>query len=237
MKRTLGALGLVCSLALALPALASEAFILNIPVRGIANQETGEVRVALGLSAAPAGAQLVVNGTTTLNLGDTQTVNGDSVSFTAGTGNEARIDYKPLSNFGADFCAGGAASEKNVPMRFVGAQDVVDWRISTYIVASPMVECSQVSKHTGDTPAQLLPNDDGVAPALSATFKGRNTFDVVLVLDKSGSMADLPPGAVSGPSKADILKSAVQGFVAQWEQVDAPPGGGPEWSHDRLGVV
>src|SRR5207248_2477757 len=50
-------------------------------------------------------------------------------------------------------------------------------------------------------------------------------------------MIDLPPGAISGPTKAAVLKSAVQGFVAQWEQLDAPPGGGPEWSHDRLGVV
>src|SRR6266545_1827323 len=214
-------LGALISLLLAIPALASESWVLNIPVRFIANQETGEVRLVMGLSAAPAGAQLVVNGSTTLNLGDTQTVAGDSVSFAAGTGNEVRITYKPLSNFGADFCAGGAAVEKNVPMRFSGAQDVVDYRISTYIVAAPMVECSQVSKHTGDTPASISAIADGVAPALNATFKGRNTFDVVLVLDKSGSMANLPPGAVSGPTKADILKSAVQGFVAQWEQLDA----------------
>ena len=234
MNKLVAALG---SLLISVSALASESWVLNIPVRFIANQETGEVRLVMGLNAAPAGSQLVVNGGTTLNLGDTQTVAGDSVSFAAGNGNEVRITYKPLSNFGADFCAGSSAVEKNIPMRFVGAQDVVDWRISTYIVASPMVECSQVSKHTGDTPASVIPTDDGVAPALTATFKGRNTFDVVLVLDKSGSMAALPPGALSGPVKADILKSAVQGFVAQWEQLDAPPGGGPEWSHDRLGVV
>jgi hypothetical protein len=221
----------------ALSAFASESWVLNIPVRGIANQESGQVRLVMGLSAAPAGSQLVVNGATTVSLGSSAMVNGDSVSFAAGNGNEIVIIYKPLSNFGADFCAGGGAAEKNIPMRFVGAQDIVDWRISTYIVASPMVECSQVSKHTGDTPASVIPTDDGVAPALTATFKGRNTFDVVLVLDKSGSMADLPPGAISGPTKAAILMSAVQGFVAQWEQLDAPPGGGPEWSHDRLGVV
>jgi von Willebrand factor type A domain len=216
---------------------ASEAWILNIPVRFIANQETGEVRIVMDLNAAPAGAQLVVNGATTLALGATQTINGDSVSFAAGSGNSVRIVYKPLSNFGADFCAGGAAQEKNVPMRFVGAQDIVDYRMSTYIVAAPAAECSQVSKHTGDTPASLLPNDDGVAPALTATFTGRLAFDIALVLDKSGSMADLPPGSNNGPSKADILKSAVQGFVAQWEQVDAPVPGGKDDSTDRLGIV
>ena len=235
MKRTFAAL-VVC-LGFALSAFASESWLLDIPVRGIPNQETGKVRLVMGLNAAPAGSQLVVNGTTTLNLNSSAMVNGDSVAFNAGNGNEVEILYQPLSNFGADFCAGGGAIEKQIPMRFVGAQDITDYRITSYIVAAPMAECSQVSKHTGDTPANVQIVGDGVAPPLAATFKGRNTFDVVIVLDKSGSMADLPPGAISGPVKADILKSAVQGFVSQWEMVDAPPGGGPEWSHDRIGVV
>jgi len=194
------------------------------------------VRVTLELSAAPAGSQLVV-GSTTLNLGDTASVAGDSVTYEALTGNNVRITYVPLSNFGADFCAGNFAIEKQINMRFAGAQDVTAYRMSTYIVAAPMAECSQVSKHTGDTPAFLIPNDDGVAPALSAIYKGRNLFDVALVLDKSGSMNDLPPGALNGPVKIDILKSAVQNFVAQWKVLDAPPGGGPEWSGDRMGLV
>jgi hypothetical protein len=237
MKRTIVILGSVLCFALVSRAVASESFTLNIPIRGNANQETGEVRIALGLNAPPAGAQLVVNGNTTLNLGDTTMVGGDSVSFAAGNGNEARITYKPLSNFGADFCAGGNAVEKNIPMRFSGAQDIVDYRVATYIVASPMVECSAVSKHTGDTPANLIPMADGVAPALSAIDKGRNTFDVVLVLDKSGSMADLPPGANGGATKVEILKSAVDAFVGNWEQLDQPTMAGAEWSHDRLGLV
>jgi hypothetical protein len=236
MKRISTVLGTLCVL-FAIAASASESWILDIPVRGIANQETGKVRLVMGLDAAPAGSQLVVNGATTVNLGSSAMVSGDSVSFSAGNGNEVVIVYQPLSNFGADFCAGGAAIEKMIPMRFVGAQDIVDYRITSYIVAAPMAECSQVSKHTGDTPANVQIVGDGVAPPLSATFKGRNTFDVVIVLDKSGSMADNPPGANGPPSKADILKSAVQGFVSQWEMVDAPPGGGPEWSHDRLGLV
>src|ERR1051326_8843148 len=236
MKRSPLVLGIVCAL-FSTAVLASESWILDIPVRGIANQETGEVRMIMGLNAAPAGSQLVVNGTATLNLGDTQVVNGDFVSFAAGSGNEVRITYKPLSNFGADFCAGGAAIEKQIPMRFVGAQEIVDFRMSSYIVAAPNAECSQVSKHTGDTPANVQAVGDGVAPALVATFKGRNPFDVVVVLDKSGSMADLPPGSAAGPVKADILKSAVQGFVSQWEQLDAPVPGGKDDSPDRLGVV
>jgi hypothetical protein len=239
MKRPIVALAVLFALAVALrpsTAAASEAWVLNIPIRGNANQESGMVRATLELNAAPAGAQLVV-GSTTLNLGQTLTVAGDSVTFEALTGNNVRITYVPKSNFGADFCAGGAAQEKNILMRFVGAQDVVAYRMSTYIVAAPLSECSQVSKHTGDSPANLFPNDDGVAPALDAIYKGRNMFDVALVLDKSGSMNDLPPGALNGPKKIDILKSAVQNFVGQWELLDSPPGGGPEWSGDRMGLV
>src|SRR5213593_3969830 len=104
MNRSPLVLGMLCVL-FSTAALASESWVLNIPVRFIANQETGEVRIVMGLNAAPAGSQLVINGSTTLNLGATQSIAGDSVSFAAGNGNEVRITYKPLSNFGADFCA------------------------------------------------------------------------------------------------------------------------------------
>ena len=128
--------------------------------------------------------------------------------------------------------------EKNINMRFVGAQDVIAYRMSTYIVAAPMAECSQVSKHTGDTPASLIPNDDGVAPALDAIYKGRNTFRRRARARQVGQHGR--PSARSlnrRRTRSTILKSAVQNFVGQWELLDAPPGGGPEWSGDRMGLV
>jgi hypothetical protein len=237
MKRTTAAVVMfLCAVA----ANASESFTLNIPVRGNAQQETGEVRITLTLNAASAGSQLVVNGNVTLNLGDTQTVAGDSVSYATAGGNDVRITYKPLSNFSGDFCTGGAATEKNVAMRFAGAQDVTEYRMSTYIVAAPNIDCSAVYKHTGDTPATLVPVDDGVAPALVATNRGRHPIDLVLVLDKSGSMLDFAPGtgaSLDQPSKAAILKSAMAAFVSQWREIDQPTADGGEWSHDRIGVV
>jgi len=98
MKKISVLLGILFCLVLAIPSsevLASESFTLNIPVRFNANQETGEVRITLGLNAAPAGAQLVVNGATTLNLGDTTLVGADSVAFAAGTDNCA--DHLPAA--------------------------------------------------------------------------------------------------------------------------------------------
>jgi hypothetical protein len=220
-------------------AFANESFILNIPQRFDASQEIGEVRIVLGLNAAPAGSQLVVNGAPPLNLGDTGTFAGDSVSFTAATGNHVLITYVPKSNFGADFCAGANAAPKNIPLRFSGAQDVVDYAMSSFVVGSPMVECSKVSKRVADTVATITPMADNVAPALDALVRGRLPLDVVLVLDKSGSMNDLPPDAGAGnlTTKVQILKSAVDAFVANWQMLDQPTADGGDWSGDRIGVV
>jgi hypothetical protein len=231
--------GVAFSMAMAISstAYASESFVLNVPVRGDAQQEIGMVRIVLGLGAAPNGAQLIVNGTTTLNPGDTQTVGGDSVSFQAGS-NAVTIVYQPLSNFtGNSFCNGGAAVARNVPMRFAGPQDVTYYAMSSFVVASPAFECSQPSRRIADTPATIDLTGDGVAPPLSATNRGRLPLDVVLVLDKSGSMADLPPGANAGATKIEILKSAVDAFVGSWEAIDAPTPEGGDWSQDRIGLV
>ena len=146
------------------------------------------------------------------------------------------ITYRPLSNFGGDFCLGGGAVEQNVPMRFSGPQDVTEFRVTTYVVAAPDVDCSQPSKRTAEAPATLVPVDDGVAPELNAVNQGRHELDVALVLDKSGSMAALPADAGGGASKDVILKSALQAFIAAWMEIDQPNPTG-EWSKDRIGVV
>lgn len=218
-------------------AAASESFTLTIPQRFDASQEIGEVRIVLGLSAAPAGAQLVAGGTTTIALGATQTVAGDSIAFESAAGNRVAIRYRPLSNFGADFCAGAGAVTKNIALRFSGAQDVVDIRMSSFVVAAPAAECSAPSKRIADTPATITPAADGVAPALAATDLGRLPLDVLLVLDKSGSIAQAPPGAAVGSTtKGEILKAAMSAFVANWREIDAPSGGA-NWAEDRIGVV
>lgn len=223
---------------LALPGIASESFTLTIPQRFDPSQESGEVRVRLSLSADPTGSQLVVGGATTINLGATQTVAGDSISFESLPGNRVMIRYKPLSNFSGDFCSGANAVEKNVELRFSGPQDVVDYRVSTFVVGAPMAECSNVSRRVADLAATITPNADGVAPALDAIYKGRLPIDVVMVIDKSGSIADIPPGAGPGSmtTKLMILRAAAQAFVANWREIDAPFDN-IEWSEDRIGLV
>jgi von Willebrand factor type A domain len=228
MKRVLG---IVCLLVCASAVWADEAFLLNVPLRFMASQETGEVRITLTLSAVPAGSQLIVNNATTVNLGTTAMASGDSVSLQAGVGNSVKITYQPLTNFsGGNFCQGAGAMEKNIPMRFVGP-NVTKYNITSYVVASPTVDCTKPSKRTSDMPANLVPNDDGVAPALDAEYGGRHPLDVAIVLDRSGSMTEFPPDSSVAPTKAEILKSAMKTFVATWSEMDVP------YSDDRMGIV
>ncbi len=236
MKRAILSLATIVVL-LPLCAAASESFTLTIPQRLDASQEIGEVRILLGLDAAPAGSQLVVGGSTTIPLDSTLTVAGDSVAFESAPSNRVMIRYRPLSNFSGDFCSGAGAVQKDIAMRFSGAQDVVDYRMSSFVVGAPAAECSDVSRRVADMAATITPDADGVAPALGATYMYRLPLDVVLVLDKSGSIAGVPPGAGPGTtSKAEILKSAATTFVANWEEIDAPVDG-VNWSEDRIGVV
>ena len=145
----------------------------------------------------------------------------------------------PLSNFGADFCAGGGATEKNIPMRFVGAQDVTAYRMSTYIVAVADgrmlggVEAHR--RHAGEPDSERRRRRAG---ARRRSTSGRHPFDVVLVLDKSGSMNDLPPGAISGAKKIDdpqvgrapLRRRSGSRWISRRRD-------GAEWSHDRMGIV
>ncbi|HEX8172342.1 MAG TPA: vWA domain-containing protein [Thermoanaerobaculia bacterium] len=238
MRRAAGLFLMLLAL-LPVAARASESFLLNIPQRGAATQEIGEVRIVFDLATDATDLELVVGGTTTVPLGQTQTVAGDSVTFEPLTpSTRVQIRYRPLSNFSGDFCAGANATAKSIPMRLSGTQDVLAFRMSSYIVAAPAADCSAPSKRVGENAATVLPAADDVAPEMDAAFLGRLPMDVILVLDKSGSIADLPPGAPSDSTttKAMILKSAAKAFVAYWREIDAPFEG-LDWSEDRIGVV
>src|SRR5881628_17314 len=146
MKRQIGSLlCLVLSILFlhaAVPLLADEAFKIHVKQRGIANQEVGQVRVLLELAAAPAGATLKVAGQVLALDDPLKNIGGDLFRLTSATGNAVAVIYIPRSNFGADFCTGAGAVEKNVLVDF-GPQDIVAYRIASYVVGAPSAECSK----------------------------------------------------------------------------------------------
>lgn len=240
MKRWTFIHGIVCFLAF--EAAASEAFVLTIPLREDFQRQTGEVRITLALDSPAPGSQLVVANSATLDLAESGTVGGDFVSFEERPGNQVRIVYRPLSNFPNpnNFCLSAPTGIKEIPLRFNGPQNITSYRISSYAIGNPEIECTKVFKRVGDFPAFITPQADAVAPELTATFDGRHELDVILVLDSSGSMNERPPveegQPQDGPPKAAILKSAVNAFIAQWQQIDAGIEGG-DFANDRIGVV
>lgn len=69
---------------------------------------------------------------------------------------------------------------------------------------------------------------DWVVKTVDQALGGRQPVDIVLALDRSGSMASLPPSG-GAASKMDVLKDAVGVFLDVWESHSVPK--------DRAGTV
>ena len=80
MKRRAVSLAILVCLTSALSA--SESFQLIIPIRESSPHQIGEVRVLLGLNGPPAGSQLVLSETTTVDLGQTEAAKKTTANLT-----------------------------------------------------------------------------------------------------------------------------------------------------------
>src|SRR6266568_140732 len=232
---------------------ATVTFTLNIPARA-PSPPVAKVKITLELSSPPdALTQLSIDGLTTgfpgaltlpRGMSTPTDPNTDDVLCTVGAGNTVIIFYTPFSRFtpifsgptltGYNLCTlkPTVTEAQNVAIRFTGPT-ITGFRINSYTVASTF-DCGQSKRRVKSNAAVLSP-----APA-GATFKGRHPLDVILVLDKSGSMAWLPPGPTPGTdSRWKILNDALGTFVALWEQADATlaGGGGADLAKDRLGLA
>ena len=208
-------------------------FNLQIPARAPAPLSIGKVRITLELDAAPTGLAVTRGGTTkTLSVPGFDTfADGDDVAVSIGPpgGNRVTIFYQPLSRFNSgNLCTlkPGVTEAQTVSFQLTGAS-VTGYRITSYIVAST-VDCGQAKRRLSA----------GASLDLPATMnKGRNPLDVILVLDKSGSMDWEAPGAAPGtPKRWELLKQALGQFVAAWEQTDMSVGG-IDLGEDRLGLA
>lgn len=247
---------------------ADESFTLNIPHRGPDRVPIGLVKIMLEF---PDGTDLstlqlsIAEGmgmpATVIPFGGGQArPNKDFISMleaTSATESTVYIKYTPISmwavvNNNPERCiANGTAITQNVVMTLSGPT-VSTYRMNTYTVPRELDLTAGVDeKGPCDFPSRRIKNSAAsIGPPPSGTaldpakFKGRLPLDIVLVLDKSGSMLSPPDGEPAGsPSKWSILNGTIQQFVDFWTHADD---GGPlslggsfsaDATQDRLAVV
>ena len=225
-------------------------FSVNVPFRGGMGQlQVGRVKIKLKMQNPGAvgvdqlitldtvgGVQLGSPRTmTNTTTGAVNASTGYRVAFyaLAGTPNDVIIDITFLSKFTSNnFCAPIAPAAFTLALRYnpSGGNVIQEYRLSSYSAPADLIpeQCGCVNRRL---------NSPGAAWAttpLGATDKGRLPYDVVLVLDRSGSMGDTIPAALMGSDSAVkmvALQAAVSTFIDQWKlEADAPP-------DDRLAVV
>lgn len=215
-------------------------------------EPNGAVKLTLELSGNLTGSETVTvagevisvpSGTHTLSDTDSDSdINdGDQVRvFTfPSEPRKVMIRYIPKSRLAPvgtaiNYCANetGVTYPINVPIIWNGP-DADGYRMTSYTVASNL-NCSQPRRRVKSNAAVLTSVPSGVANY------GRHPLDVILVLDKSGSMGSTLPGSTTGESRFERLKTAVSEFVALWEQADQanlPGATVHDLSEDRIGLV
>jgi opacity protein-like surface antigen len=220
--RGLAALTFAVLLVLLTPtaSLGDASFTVQIPFRGANIVPAVDVKIVLDLNAVPNGSTtLSVDGGTPINLGGVAVSSGDLISMTQiGASQKVSILIFPKSLWsgGADRCTASGAS-RNLNLSFVGPT-ILAYRMNTHTVGKTQ------SSDTGpcDKGFRRVKTNAATTTLPSNLFKGRLPLDIILVLDKSGSMSSLPPGAPGGftDSKWKILNDAVTEFVNFWTQAD-----------------
>ena len=231
-----------CSLMLILVSSASRAdsatFQMHIQDRA-GYPPAARIKATLKTGGAVAGSTVTINGATIGGSPAVVTVpgigsldNGDSVVVAPVTGdpNSVGILYEPLSRItDPDWChyKGGMNGDQTVSVTFTGPT-ITGYRLTTYSAAGSIgilpADCSKASRRVKTFPAVWT-----IAPP--GADLGREPLDVVLVLDKSGSMADPPPSDPVVETKWNVLTESVKQFVALWQLTDTAV------SDDRIGLM
>ncbi len=216
------------------PMAAAQTFTVTVPDRS-PGLPVASLRLTIDMSGDPTGSTLAIAGSAggplALLPGNQVVTTGFGTDFVqfrrVGVTNTIEIRLTLNSNMNApgNYCvASGAATwPQNRAMTLTppGGVTATGYRFSSSSALSTF-ECTCVTRRIQTTPPT-------VATSPSVSNLGRNPLDVVLVLDRSGSMSSAPIGG--GDAKMAILKWAVGQFIDAWKLELGAPG------QDRLAVV
>lgn len=240
--------------------LADASFTLHIPDRGVStnNVPVGAIKMVLDLASDPSLVTTQVTvGSKTINLNNGDELNapftGDQIAFIQIPGtNKVTILYEPFGIFNAaeNRCVGktDVGIYPRAPVIDFKGPAILAFRMNTFTVAKTLNTdpgpCGNAFRRVKSNAATITAGGGVFTPLDLSLFKGRLPLDVVLVLDKSGSMLSLPVGAPAGFTKSrwQVLRETVEQFVNLWVQADdspIPPGGALpiDVPQDRIAVV
>ena len=207
---------------------------------------TARVRWSFALSLAPS-ATTKVTITEAGQLPVDAVLNGGAFVSLA-SGDRFRLDSSPtLTNgvsvlyeargqfTGGNFCSlktGALPLPRQVNLTYIGPA-ITQQAMGTYTVpgntAATTFFCQKAQRRVSTAPAGITIGPPGlVGPPL------RLPLDVIMVLDKSGSMGwELPASPINSlPSRWTVLGDSLEQFVALWEQASET-----QVTGDRLGLV
>jgi hypothetical protein len=227
----------------------AQTFNLNVPFRPGPVPQTAKVKIVFESAAVGANASATIAGSATSCagappcnvLGNFGPGNADLVQLKAtATRVELTLDF--LSDFnGGNLCDSTRVVDRSISVTLANV-NATGYRMASYTVPEltnavppgpPAPQCSAAFRRISAGKATL-------APPGGVTDLGRLPLDVILVLDKSGSMGWSLPGGPAGVDRWERLQDSVGQFMGLYKQAAAVLSGGAtvEGSPaDRIGLV
>jgi uncharacterized protein YegL len=216
--------------------------------------QIARVRLTLQLSGDPSGTK-ISRGDTTIELA----AGSGSGSGNGSASGQIEEDIVQLSNVGdnrieievrfvSDFNSipTNYTDHKNEDPRFDNS--TYDWPITVqtpgsvsitgYILTSyiaPSKEAANTTSRRLGSPVAKLLNNDGTDVTFSQ-IASRHPYDIIMVLDKSGSMNTTVKDEPS-VKRIDLLNTSASAFIDDFEMAGAPPPGISSEPKDRIAIL